>query len=180
MRSSAAAFAASGPIYLGYRLGHIEGKGAPFRAIVYNKSAIVLHMLRRLIGDVPFARGLRRFYADWTFKKASTDDLRAAFEAESGRPLGRFFDRWILGAALPRLKTSWTMDDGAKTAIVRIEQVGDVFDLPLTVSVQYEDGTAKNVQLAITEAVTDARIPLTGKVRRILTKDELTLAEYVD
>ena len=37
-----------GPVYLGYRLGHIKGESRVFRALVYNKGAAVLHMLRRL------------------------------------------------------------------------------------------------------------------------------------
>ena len=52
-----------GPIYLGYRLGHIKGESKVFRALVYNKGAAVLHMLRRLIGDEAFFDGLRQFYA---------------------------------------------------------------------------------------------------------------------
>ena len=43
-----------GPVYLGYRLGHIKGESRVFRALVYNKGAAVLHMLRRLIGDEAF------------------------------------------------------------------------------------------------------------------------------
>src|SRR5262249_9636331 len=39
-----------GPIYLGYRLGHIKSEPKVFSALVYNKSAAVLHMLRRLVG----------------------------------------------------------------------------------------------------------------------------------
>ena len=52
---------AQGPVYLGYRLGHIKGDGRVFRALVYNKGAMVLHMLRRLVGDEVFFGGLRRF-----------------------------------------------------------------------------------------------------------------------
>ena len=48
-----------------------------FRALVYNKGAAVLHMLRRLMGDEAFFRGLRRYYAENRFKKAGTDDLQA-------------------------------------------------------------------------------------------------------
>jgi hypothetical protein len=36
-----------GPVSLGYRLGHIRGESRVFRALVYNKGAAVLHMLRR-------------------------------------------------------------------------------------------------------------------------------------
>src|SRR5438128_6153438 len=93
-----------GPIYLGYRLGHIRGESRVFRALVYNKSAAVLHMLRRLVGDEAFFRGVRRFYEASRFRKAGTEELRAAMEAETGRPLARFFERWIYGSTLPQLK----------------------------------------------------------------------------
>lgn len=180
MRESAADHTSSGPIYLGYRLGHIEGRSAAFRAVVYNKAALVMHMLRRLIGDEAFVRGLRRFYGAWRFRKAGTDDLRAAIEAEAGRPLGRFFDRWILGSTIPRLKTSAAIDPSGAFVTVRVEQTGDIFDVPLTVSVQYADGTAAEVTLPLADEVTTRRIPLTGRVRRIVTKDELTLADFVN
>ena len=54
------AVADQGPVYLGYRLGHIKDDGRVFRALVYNKGAMVLHMLRRLVGDEAFFSGLRR------------------------------------------------------------------------------------------------------------------------
>src|SRR5206468_5701049 len=79
-----------GPIYLGYRLGHIRGESRVFRALVYNKSAAVLHMLRRLIGDDRFFQGLRRFYNSSRFRKVGTEEFRAAMEAETGHSLERF------------------------------------------------------------------------------------------
>ena len=77
-----------------------------FRALVYNKGAAVLHMLRRMLGDDAFFSGLRRFYDDRKFQKAGTDDLQRAFELESGRELDRFFERWIYGTGIPRLALS--------------------------------------------------------------------------
>ena len=76
-----------GAVYLGYRLGHIKNDSRILRALVYNKGAMVLHMLRRLVGDDVFFRGLRRFYDRYRFQKAGTDELREVFEAESGQPL---------------------------------------------------------------------------------------------
>ncbi len=105
MRDSAQRNLSKGPIYLGYRLGHIESDGRAFRAVVYNKSAVVLHMLRQLIGDEAFFAGVRRFYRDWRFKKAGTDNLRAAFEAETpiapraGSSNAGFSDRRFRGSA---------------------------------------------------------------------------------
>ena len=137
MRDSTIPRLSQGPISLGYRLGHIQSDGRVFRSIIYNKSAVVLHMLRRLIGDDAFFAGLRKFYKDYRFQKAGTDDLRAVFESGTSMPLGRFFDRWIAGSSIPKLRLTSRVTEGGDSALVKIEQVGDVFDLPLTVSVQY-------------------------------------------
>jgi hypothetical protein len=179
MRDSAAAYSERGPIALGYRLGHVQGDSRIFRAVLYNKSAVVLHMLRRLIGDEAFFAGLRRYYRDWRYAKAGTDDLRAAFEAETPMRLGRFFQRWIRETALPRLRVTSQIDPAGRSAVIHIEQVGDVFDLPLTVTVQYADGQSEAITIPVSEAVTERPIALKGPVKRIVTRDELTLAEYI-
>jgi hypothetical protein len=153
-----------GPVYLGYRLGHIKSDSRVFRALVYNKGALSLHMLRRLIGDDAFFRGVRRFYTTWRFKKAGTEDARAAFEAETDRPLDRFFQRWIYGSTLPRLKFSYASEPDAIT--VRFEQVGEIFDVPVTVTLQYAD-TSVDVIVPVTEQVTSQRIPTKGPVRNV-------------
>ena len=167
-----------GPIYLGYRLGHIRGESRVFRALVYNKSAAVLHMLRRLVGDEMFFRGVRRFYQTGRFKKVGTEDFRAAMEAETGRPLERFFERWIYGSTLPVLKISHRVD--GNDVVVHIEQLGELFDVPITLTLQYADKKAVDVVIAVTERLTDMRVPLAGALRGVdVSKDEGSLAEIV-
>jgi hypothetical protein len=176
MRDSALELNDQGPIYLGYRLGHLQNDGRIFRAITYNKSAVVLHMLRRVVGDDAFFRGLQRFYRDFRFKKAGTDDLRQVFEAESKLPLRRFFQKWIMGATLPHLRVTTRIDDSGSAAIVHVEQIDEVFDVPVTVAVQLADGTNEEVTLVITEATSEHRVVLKGPVRKIEVKDDLGLA----
>ena len=54
-------------------------------------------------------------------------------EAESGRVLDRFFERWIYGTDIPQIDCSATIGNGAVN--VRFEQAADlVFDLPVTVT----------------------------------------------
>ena len=179
MRDSAARYASQGPISLGYRLGHIQSEGRVFRAIEYNKSAVVLHMLRRLIGDEAFFAGIRRFYHDWRFRKAGTDDVRQAFEAGTPIKLARFFDRWITEAALPRIAVTSRVDASSSSASVRIEQTGEVFDFPFTVTIQYADGRSEDVTIPVTEQSVERSIPLKGPVKKIATRDELALVTYV-
>lgn len=154
-----------GPVYLGYRLGHIKGESKVFRALVYNKGAAVLHMLRRLVGDEAFFAGLREFYASNRFKKAGTDDLRKSMEAASKRDLNRFFERWIYDNTIPRLRFSSAVE--GQELIVRVEQSGDIFDVPVTVAVTYLDGKTAEFVVIVDQATNEARFPLSGTVRSV-------------
>lgn len=155
-----------GPISLGYRLGHIKGETRVLRALIYNKAAAVLHMLRRLIGDEAFFNGLRRFYAEQKFQKTGTEDLRRTLEAESGRALERFFERWIYGAELPRLRYATLVGDRVVTA--RFEQVGELlFDIPVTVTITYTDGRTHEVVVPVTERRVEQKIQTEGIVRQV-------------
>jgi Peptidase family M1 domain len=167
-----------GPISLGYRLGHIRGESRVFRALVYNKSAAVLHMLRRLVGDDAFFRGIRRFYREARFRKAGTQDFRAAMEKESGRELERFFDRWIYGSTLPKLKVSHRVE--GSEVVLHVEQIGEVFDVPVTVTLQYADRKAVDILVPVTDRTVDHRAPLEGVLRGIdVSRDDGNLAEIV-
>jgi hypothetical protein len=166
-----------GPISLGYRLGHIRGDSRVFRALVYNKAAAVLHMLRRLAGDDAFFRGLRRFYRDSRFRKVGTEDFRLAMERETGLSLDRFFQQWIFGATIPRVRVSYRID--GHDAVLRLEQIGEVFDLPVTVTLQYADRKV-DVLVRVTAQVVEHRVPLAGTLRGVeISKDDGMLAEIV-
>lgn len=174
MRDSAMDLSRHGPVHLGYRLGHVQGDGRIFRGLVYNKSAVVLDMLQRLIGPEPFMRGIQRFYRTHRFTKAGTDDLMRAFAAETAIPLDRFFDRWIHGFSLPEVRLTWRMADLTHVA-VRIEQLGEVFDFPLALTIQQADGRLVQASVAITGGVHETLIPVTGPVRRVDTRDDASL-----
>jgi aminopeptidase N len=175
-----------GPIYLGYRLGHIKGDSRVFRALVYNKSAVVLHMLRRLVGDERFFAGIRRFYERSMFGKASTDDFRRVMEAETGRNLERFFERWIYGFGIPTVKVTHrveTQPGGEADIVIRAEQTGPVYDLPITMRIEYDNGATREALLLLTEASTELRVPLdarAGGLRRVVVdSDSAALAKFL-
>jgi len=169
-----------GPIHLGSRLGHVKRDPRVFRALVYNKGAAVLHMLRRLLGDDVFFRGLRRFYMDRRYQKAGTEDFERAMEAESGRVLDRFFERWIYGSAIPRIRYGSQIGD--KQVVMRFEQAGDqVFDIPVTVTLTYADGRTSNVIVPVSDSQVERAIPTQGAVRRVqINQDSAALAEFVE
>jgi hypothetical protein len=159
-----------GAVYLGYRLGHIKNDSRILRALVYNKGAMVLHMLRRLVGDEVFFRGLRRFYDSYRFQKAGTDELRQVFEAESGQPLSRFFEEWIYGSDLPAVTVTWRVEGSgsSQAAVVRVEQLGRLFDFPLTVSLQLADRRVQDALIHVTDRVVEQPVSFTGRLRGLV------------
>ena len=178
-----------GPVYLGNRLGRIKEDPRVFRALVYNKGAMVLHMLRRTVGDHAFFNGLRRFYNDRRFAKAGTDDLIRAFESESGHSLTAFFDRWIHEADLPSVAFSYRTEvrrggaagagrGGETDAVLRFEQRGKLFDMPVTVTLRYRGGDDDTLVVPVTGEVTEVRVPVRRGLRDVVVnRDRAALVE---
>jgi len=78
--------------------------GQASQAIGYGKTMMFFHMLRQQLGDNTFLEGLRRFYRDNLFQIAGFDDLKAAFEAVSGKDLGNEFLQWTRRTGAPSLQ----------------------------------------------------------------------------
>ena len=165
-----------GPVYLGYRLGHIKSDSRIFRALVYNKGAMVLHMLRRLVGDEAFFTGVRRFYGEWRFAKAGTDDFRRSMEAASNRDLEPFFEGWIYGSSIPRVKVTQRQQED--TLLLRFEHRLDVIVVPVTVQITYTTGETQELVVAVGERVVERTVPLKGTIRRVdINGDQASLVE---
>ena len=86
-------------------------------------------------------------------------------ETASKRDLTRFFERWIYDNAIPRLRFSSAVE--GQELVVKFEQTGDVFDIPVTVGITYVDGKTAEFIVPVTEATTETRFPLTGAVRSV-------------
>ncbi len=135
-----------------------------------------------MLGDDAFFRGIRRLYFGSRFRKAGTDDVRAAFEKESGRPLKAFFDAWIEGSGTPQAAVSWApaRDAAAPSVVVRVEQRGKLYEFPVTATLRYASGTQQDTQIVVRERVEEFTIPLSGTLKAVtLNRDGLTPLDVV-
>ena len=170
MRRSAFEYTGQGPIWLGYRLGHIRNESRVFRAVIYNKSALVLHMLRGLLGDDRFFAGLRTLYRTSRFRKIGTDDVRRTFEQASGQPLERFFERWIYEFGVPR--AAWRAESTGGVTRIVLEQEGDrVYDFPVRVSYVDARGQPQSATIPVTAQQVVYTLPTSGPVRDLRVDD---------
>ena len=86
----------------------------------YNKGSMVLHMLRRKLGDTDFFQGLQNFLIepDLSYGYAKTPDLIAVMEDASGEDLIEFFDDWIYNEGYPRYTIEWNQPNPDDVRIV--------------------------------------------------------------
>ena len=66
-----------------------------YNAMTYTKPAIVLRMLRWLMGEDDFRRALRHYFAENALRHVREDDFVASVEAFHPEPLDWFFQQWI-------------------------------------------------------------------------------------
>jgi aminopeptidase N len=125
-------------------VGHLRGEPQAYRAVVYDKGAYVLHMLRGLVGEESFRNALTSFQADHRYGKAGTEELRQALERTSGRDLRPYFKEWVRGTAVPELRfTHRSKPLGSMfQTTVRIVATGLPGPVPLVVSLVGRQGRA--------------------------------------
>lgn len=67
----------------------------------YQKGALFLHALRQAIGEAAFFTTIRKYYALFKHRNASTADFQALAEAESRKGLDDLFTIWLRRPGLP-------------------------------------------------------------------------------
>jgi aminopeptidase N len=84
----------------------------------YQKGAWVLHMLRGVIGDSTFWRGIRTYYRRYRDSSVTSDDFERVMEGVSGDTLGWFFTQWLRQPGYPQLDVAWRADrDGGRVTL---------------------------------------------------------------
>lgn len=126
-----------------------------FDAHSYNKGGLVLHMLRRELGDTAFFKGLNLYLTQHAFQAVEAHDLRLAMERVSGRDLNWFFNQWFFAKGHPELaiKVDYSQPENLLVHFSQVQERADtpIFQLPLTLS-WYEGGTRKTRTVRVTEA----------------------------
>jgi aminopeptidase N len=150
----------------------------------YQKGAWVLHMLRGMMGDAAFFKGIRAYYLAHEHKTASTEDLRAALEKSSGIKLREFFARWVYASGHPRYEASWAWRmtrgrRGVLTIQIKQTQADAPFLTPLTAEIVTAKGASRQT-LKPTGRETNIHIPLSSRPTDVrIDPDGMILKEIV-
>jgi aminopeptidase N len=108
----------------------------------YSKGAMVLHMLRGIVGDSVFFNILKTYANDPTvaYSTATTEDFQAIAESVCGYSLDYFFKEWVYSSGYPAYNFSWTtskQENGTSTVDITVAQAqqGNFFTMPIKIGI---------------------------------------------
>src|SRR5271156_1764053 len=79
-----------------------------FQSLVTDKGAMILHMLRWVLGEDKYLKTMREFAETYQGKSASLDDFKAIAEKYYGEQLTWFFSQWLDSTGAPEFKLKYT------------------------------------------------------------------------
>lgn len=113
----------------------------------YPKGAVILHMLRDVLGDKAFFASMKLFLHRFEFRTADTHDFINAVRDAAGVNPDWFFEQWIFRPGHPVFDVDWAWDEAGRTVRLRVAQVQDaargipIFRVPVRIGIVTSSGT---------------------------------------
>jgi hypothetical protein len=150
--------------------GKLDPFSPEFQSLVTDKGAMVLHMLRWVVGDQKFDQAMRDFASQYAGKTATVDDFRNLVEKDYGDKLTWFFSQWLDSTGAPEFKTQYSVyrlgNNKGFRVVGRISQDLDLFRMPVELKIDTDGKTElKRVDVVGTDSA--FTIDTFGRPRRI-------------
>ena len=109
----------------------------------YVKGSMFLSQLEYVIGEENVAKGLKKFFDDFSFKHPTPNDIKRSMEKVSGIHLDWYLNEWT--------QTTHTIDYGIKAVEgkkITLERIGKM-PMPIDLLVIYKDGSKENFNIPL-------------------------------
>jgi len=149
-------------------VGRLDTFAPEFQALVTDKGAIILNMLRWVIGDAAFDKTMTTFAQQYKGKPASIDDFRKIAEQNYGQQLTWFFSQWLDSTGAPEFKTKYTVYRVQKgfRVVGEISQDLDLFRMPVELKID-TDGQSESKRIEVVGTNSAFSVDTFGRPRRI-------------
>ncbi|MBS1852585.1 MAG: peptidase M1 [Acidobacteria bacterium] len=142
-----------------------------FQSLVTDKGAMILHMLRGVLGEEKYLKTMREFATQYAGKSASTDEFQAIAEKNYGDQLRWFFSQWFDSTGAPEFKAKYTvyrLGSGKGFRIVgQITQDLDLFRMPVELKID-TDGKTEVKKIEVVGTSSPFTVETFGRPRRIV------------
>ncbi len=151
-------------------IGKLDMFSPEFQSLATDKGAMILHMLRWVVGDQRFDQTMRTFASKYADKAASLDDFTAIAEQTYGDKLTWFFTQWLDSTGAPEFKTKYTVyrlgNNKGFRVVGQITQDLDLFRMPVELKID-TDGKTEEKRIDVVGTDSAFTIDTFGKPRRI-------------
>lgn len=112
-----------------------------FDSHAYPKGGLTLRMLRYVLGDEAFWRGMNHYANKFAFKNVETNDFKNALEESSGQNLDWFFDQWLYKAGYPEFGVHYHYEEAKKELKMvvkqnqRLNEITPLFKMPVDIEI---------------------------------------------
>ena len=116
----------------------------------YAKGAMVLHMLRREIGnDSLYFKGIREYLTTYAYKFATTDDFFAIMEKYAPYPLTGFISSYVYGLGIPNYYISYAeVPEGLELELYQASSVASTSFFPAKIPIRIShDGVISDTSI---------------------------------
>jgi len=141
-----------------------------FQSLVTDKGAMILHMLRWVLGEDKYLKTMREFFTQFSGKPASMDDFRAVAEKYYGDQLTWFFSQWLDSTGAPEFKLKYTTyrlgSDKGFRVTGEISQDLDLFRMPVDLRID-TDGKTEDKKIEVVGTNSPFTVETFGRPRRI-------------
>jgi aminopeptidase N len=146
----------------------LEDYSPEYWAATAAKGAAVLNMLRSVVGDANFQKGLKAFIDKYAWKSANTEDFRKVMEQASGQELRYFFIQWLESSGSPEFKLEYTVFRTPKgfRVVGKIDQDLDTFRMPVDLRIETE-GNPEDKKIEVTGTSSEFSVDTFGKPRKL-------------
>jgi tetratricopeptide (TPR) repeat protein len=153
-----------------------------YQSIVFDKGAMVFHMLRWLIGDAAFRDTLRTVARQYAWKSISTDQFQRAAETASKQELTYFFAQWVSSTGVPQFKRTWAVYRLPKgyQVVGKMQQDLDIFRMPVEVRVICEGSKPITQRIDMVGTTADFTIDTRTKPLRVLVDPASRMLKFDD
>ena len=161
---------------------HLHEFTPEYQSIVFDKGAMVFHMLRWVIGDDAFLKTLQTMTSQYAFKTVSTQDFQKLAEKAGNQQLTYFFAQWVDSTGVPQFKRTWAVYRTQKgyQVVGKIEQDLDIFRMPVEVRVYTEGRKPTTARVDMVGTTADFTVDTVTRPLRVVVDPASRLLKYDD
>jgi aminopeptidase N len=141
-----------------------------FQSLATDKGAMILHMLRWVMGEDKYLKTMRQFATEFAGKSASMDDFRELAEKNYGEQLTWFFSQWLDSTGAPEFKLKYTTyrlgSNKGFRVTGEISQDLDLFRMPIDLRID-TDGKTEDKKIEVVGTNSPFAVETFGRPRRI-------------